>query len=215
MLNVVTWKYPSPTGHRHYTAAHVNRFFRQFAGHYRRPYLAICITDDPAGLDPGIEALPNPVTLPNNYRKLWLFSAAAARAIPGRIFLSDIDVDIVGDLTGLLDRDEDFVGWYDPRYPKVRWSTGNYLLTAGARAFVWEEFEELGADAAENLLAAWYPRHRGMRKVGSDMAWLSYRLPAAEARFGPGIYRRRFIDPSATPADAKIIHYSGKKKPWN
>lgn len=207
MLTVVTWLY---NRNRSYRPEHVNRFYDAFDKHYSGEYRRLCITDD-SGVDSdtlptpaGLEALPG---LSGNLRRLWIWSREAAEVIGGRVFVSDIDCDIVGPLDPLLDREEDVVLWHDPMYPR-RYSGGNMLITPGSRPEYWERLAE-NPEARMAEAREWNKRTYG-KSVGAEMAWLCY-AAGEEATFGPGIYRSRFL--RGMPDDAKIIHYSGSRKP--
>lgn len=209
-LTFVCWKYKPhgmPPGHRKYTAVHVNRFTRMVKKHYPHPHKVVCITDEPGFIEEA-QTIDMPVVLPNNFRKLWLFSKEAAELIPGRVFFCDIDCVMAGDLTGLVDRDEDFVAWHDFQYSSIRYSSGTYMLDMGSRPFVWDEFSMDKVPEIE----AWMKEYAG-HMVGSDMAWMSYIL-GEEATFDPGIYRARKVG-KKLPKDARIVHFSGKMKPWS
>lgn len=211
MLTVVTWLWQN--GNRDYDVEHVNRFYEQFDRHYRGPYERLCITDL-EGVDarvlqmpPGLDELPG---RSGNMRRLWIWSLDAAALIGGRVFVCDIDCDIVGPLNPLLDRDEDVVLWHDPRFP-IRYSGGNMLITLGSRPEIWERFIADPVRARSDA-RNWMRRRYG-RAIGAEMAWLSY-AAGDEATFGPGIYRARKIG-RTLPKDAVIVHYSGDLKPYH
>lgn len=211
MLTVVTWLWQN--GNRDYGADQVNRFYEQFDCHYSGTYRRLCITDV-AGVDAeilpmpaGLEDLPG---LSGNMRRLWIWSRDAYRiGVGARVFVSDIDCDIVGPLNPLLERSEDVVLWHDPLYPR-RYSGGNMLLTLGSRPELWDRFIADPVKARDDA-REWMRRQYG-RAVGAEMAWLCY-AAGDEATFGPGIYRARKI--TTVPKDAVIIHYSGKVKPYH
>lgn len=194
---------------RDYTAEHVNRFADQITRRSSIPLRVVCVTDMPTGIHCDVIPMPRGLNWPKAYRKLWAFSREAAALLPGRIFVSDIDVEVVGDIAPLLDRSEALVAWQDAAHPPGRLSSGNYLLTAGSHPEVWENFSfEAMADAR-----LWHEQKFG-RMTGSDQAWMSYALRHGVATFGPGIYRSKNIG-ADLPADARIVHFSGNLKPWH
>lgn len=217
MLTVLMWLYRSPTGHRKYDPSHIRLFMRQFSLNYNGPHQFVCITDfSPSafkGMD--IQLLPMPKAvegLENNFRRLWTFSDEAAEWLPGRIFMSDIDVMITGDLTEYLNRPEPLVLMTDPTQPGPNYKySPPCLLTMGVRPDIWDEFLNPGSLEA---MRRYYIDECGQKRVtGSDMAWLSYYFKDTPvSTFNQ--YRARNLG-KRMPDDALIVHFSGKSKPWN
>lgn len=189
------------------------------ARHYRRPHRFICITDDPAGIDPAIETialwndfahLPNPSFRngPSCFRRLRAFSPEAADLIAPRFVSLDLDCVIVADMVPLWDRPDDFVIWGDtlPGY----WYNGSmWLLTAGARREVWDRFDPRRS-----------PREatRAGRK-GSDQAWISHCLGPGQTTWtkADGVYSFRNHlreGEKPLPDDARIVIFHGHIDPW-
>ena len=85
-----------------YGAEDVNRLHAQVRRHLARPHRFVCFTDDPAGLDPGVEAMPLPeLGLPEGstdtrWRKLALFNPDLG--LEGTALFLDLDLVIVGPL---------------------------------------------------------------------------------------------------------------------
>jgi hypothetical protein len=87
---------------------YANRLFRGVRRNVARPTRFIAFTDDPTGLDSGIEARPiPPITLPatglggSPWRKLALWSRDIG--VDGDILFLDLDVVIVGPLDAFFD----------------------------------------------------------------------------------------------------------------
>ncbi len=201
VLKVVVWLYSSPTGHRNYTNKHVELFKRQFSAHYHSPHEFIILSEP---------------EFPNNFRRLWIYSKSAEELLGGgRVFMSDLDVIILGRLEKYLDRPEPFVIMTDPtqKGPNYRYSP-SCLLTLGARTDIWESFIRAGSLQA---MEDYYINDcKQKRVVGSDMAWLSYYLKDEKVpTFNQ--YRARNLpkDPAKFPRDCLIVHFSGDKKPWD
>lgn len=215
---------------RLYEAEHVNGFARMFSQHLCIPHQVICIADHDlcikGGFDRTVKVVPLPASarwltdlktpeagrFPTCYRRLWIWSAEAAE-LAERFLVCDIDLLLTGDITPLVDRLEDFVGWR-PRAtwgPANRFAGGLYLLRAGARRFVWDNFKGL-----ESIAEA---RRAGYR--GSDQAWISYCLNrnGPEAAWSPneGIYSIRDLKNGALPLplDARLVQFNGPQKPWS
>lgn len=225
MLSIVTWLWDEP-GSRKYLPEHVNVQQRMFARTLTVPHRFICVADDAKGFAPEVEVVRTPAValeagrlrspegprFPSCYRRLWTFSEEARTVFGERVFLTDIDIVLTGDIAPLVERDEDFVGWR----PIARWGKRNdrigggmYLLRTGSRARVWADF-----DGKKSIAVA---RAQGFR--GSDQAWLSYCL-SQEPVFphNCGLYSIRDLhdgrDP--LPADARLIQFNGPQhKPWN
>lgn len=209
----VCWRWRQP-GYRHaFPVAAVNVLFRAIRRHYPHPFRAVVLTDDPAGLDPGIDAVALPTCFadmpsphgrhaPACYRRLWAFSRAAV-ALGRRIVSLDLDVVVCGPLEPMLERAEPFVGWQDPVYP-AQMNGSAWMLTTGAHPEVFDRFSSAGIAAA---------RAAGYR--GSDQAWLSYCLPNAPRwTRSDGIYSVRGIG-DRPPDDARLVVMHGAVKPWD
>src|SRR5690606_17846609 len=115
MISVVTFKWHTPGYRAKFTADHVNTLRRMVQRHYQAPHRFICITDDPAGLDGGIEvvplwddyaSVPNPTGggRPSCYRRLKLFDPAMAEVIGPRFVMLDLDCVICGGLAPIFRR---------------------------------------------------------------------------------------------------------------
>lgn len=231
MLSVVVWKWSGINlSRREFLPEHVNTQRRNFARHLSIPHRFICVTDEPTGLDPEVEFFKTPAAaleagqvqtpeagrFPSCYRRLWNFSAAA-RALGERLLCVDIDAIAVSDLTPLLDRQEQFVGWR----PLMKWGAldriggGLYLLESGSRTEVWERFA--GGQHTKTARLAGYR--------GSDQAWMSYCLGKDVAVWPPGsgLYSIRDLSTDrlqcnggkALPADARLVQFNGPVKPWD
>ena len=97
-----------------YSHDYVNRLYRGVREHLHHPFRFVCVTDDPAGLDAGIETAPLPAMppkmefmgwydrWPNIYIKLCLFEKGLANLEGPTLFL-DIDQVIVGGLDCFFD----------------------------------------------------------------------------------------------------------------
>ena len=58
-LTVVTWKWSVPGYRSDFCAEHVNVLRRMVARHYSRPHRFCCVTNEPEGLDPQVEVIPD------------------------------------------------------------------------------------------------------------------------------------------------------------
>lgn len=98
-----------------YGPEYVNRLHRGVKANLRRPFRFVCSTDDPAGIDAGVECVPlpeNPDVLgrpwPNVFAKLCLFRPGFAGLAGPALFL-DVDLLVTGSLDKFFDyRPDDF-----------------------------------------------------------------------------------------------------------
>lgn len=209
MINFVTFLWGNK-----YHAGHVNTLQRMLDRHHKTAHRLIVVTNQREGLDWRISIvadredhvhLPSPHggNAPSCYRRLRLFERDAGATFGERIVAIDLDVVITGDVTPLFEREEDFVGWQDPLSPKQLCGS-IFMLRAGAHPEVWEDFTKRGATDAYSA---------GYR--GSDQAWLSYKLPDTARWTGTdGVYSYRRDCAYRLPADARVVNFHGKPKPW-
>jgi hypothetical protein len=219
---IVTWKWRKPGYRSTFTAEHVNVARDMVARHYKRPHRFVCVTDDPAGLDPRIEVqsigdlwadIPNPSwpAGPSCYRRLALFASDAEQRFGRRFVSIDLDVVITGDLMPVWERPEPIVLWSDPNFhPKGMYCGSMILLSAGAAPEIYETFDPLIS-----------PRQtRAAGCMGSDQGWLSYKLGRGRPVWttADGVYsfwvhlekRNRRL-----PADARIVFFHGHRDSWH
>ncbi len=220
--SVVCYKWTPVLGYRStFNATAVNTLKAMVRRHYLRPVRFLCVTDDPAGLDPDIEALPlwnDYATLPSPhggknpscYRRLRAFSPEIA-AIYGPRFVSiDLDCVITGDLRPLWDRPEDFVSWGDTNpQPGSHYNGSMLLMTAGARRQVWDRFDPKLSPQQAKRAGCW----------GSDQGWISYCLGPGEAKWtkadGVYSYRNDLRDRQVLPENARVVFFHGRVDPWS
>lgn len=232
MISFVCWKWRAPGSRREFLDVHVNVLRAMIARNYAGPHRLVCVTDDPAGLDPRIVAVPMPEQrfehlvnpsgvsvvrgrrivsdkdFPNCYRRLWNFSREARAVMGDRIFSIDIDVIVCGDLTPLVNRRAPFVGWCDPRFGWRKIAGGAYMLTTGSHPEVWESFNP---EASPAMAAA-------AGNGGSDQGWMSYKLfpPADHWGSGTGLTKINWHGKrsATTPAGARLVFTAGNSPPW-
>lgn len=194
------------------------------------PHKVVCICDHPQETfahknivalktPEGAERLaniksPEGKTFPSCYRRLWLFSNEARDIIGKRIFLTDVDIVLVDDITAMITDfdDEPFVGW-NPLPEKghrndTRLFGGHYLMTTGSYPKLYDSFSLLGVRRA---------RERGFR--GSDQAWLSYNLAGKVAtwelkKYGL-VWNKEHNYKRSVPTWAKLVTFAGAVKPWD
>jgi hypothetical protein len=220
MLSVVCFKWKPKVGYRSaFSAANVNVLRAMVKRHYQKPHRFICVTDDPRGIDANVEiiplwddyaAVPSPcgARQPSCYRRLKAFSKEALSLFGPRFVCLDLDCVVTGDLAPLWDRDEDFVIWGDTT-PRTPYNGSMFLLRAGSRRQVWEDFDPVTSPA----------KGRALGYFGSDQAWIGACLGPHEARWsqGDGVYsyRNDIKRAGGLPDDARIVMFHGGVDPWS
>lgn len=215
-------------GFRAYRPEHVNTLARMVRRHLPVPHRFVCVTDETEGFDAHVDLVPLPDAarplaalrspegprFPASYRRLWSFSADA-RALGERLLMLDVDCVITGDLTPLVERTDDFVGWRPNRAwgsDQRRIGGGTWLLRSGTKTHIWEM---MTADPHGTIQRARDAGHRG-----SDQAILTWQLYDDLAIWPPsaGIYQSQdMLKPTryaSLPPDARIVHFNGTIKPW-
>lgn len=221
-LTFVTWRWQPPRGYRSTFAPETVYALREMIRrHYPHPHRFVCVTDEPHRL-PGIETItlwddcsriPSPIghSYPSCYRRLKVFAPDAGEMFGERLVSIDLDSVIVGDLTPLFDRDEDFVIWGESDFPHTTPYCGSlWMLKTGTRPQVWTEFDEATTPAK-----AW---RAGCR--GSDQGIIAYILGKGEATWtrkdGVYSYRKHIAtNGNRLPSDARLTSWHGKIDPWS
>lgn len=215
MLTVVSWLWSQDPGLRaRYECEHVNVLYRSVSRALHVPHRFVCVTDA-KGLDQGIERIPlwpGPKARvlpgrPNCYRRLRAFAADAGDIFGPRLLSIDLDAVIVGDITPLVERPEDFVIWGDTA-KGTPYNGSLWLLRTGTRSRVWDEFDPRTSPAIA----------RQRRYIGSDQAWIGACLGEREAKWtrADGVYSfRNEVNRSGLPDNARIVFFHGASKPWD
>jgi hypothetical protein len=223
VLTIATFKWTPQPGYRStFAPSAVNVLKRMIDRHYAPPHRVVCITDDPAGLDPGIDVLPlwndyahvpSPQggKNPSCYRRLRVFAPEMAEILGPRFVVLDLDVVIVADVAPLWDRPEDFVIWGDT-HPTTAYNGSMLLMTAGARRQVWDRFDPIASPKAATAAGCW----------GSDQGWISYCLGPGERRWSraDGVYSFRNDlrgsngHRALLPENARMVMFHGNVDPW-
>lgn len=180
--------------------------------HVSLPHRLVCVTDAPAEIDPRVEIVPlwdKCRALGGCYNRLWVFSHEARDLFGDRFVCIDLDVVLVRDCTTLFTRSEDFViNAYNPIQPErndQRYNGGLFMMTAGARSSVWEQFDPKATPAIVQA---------DPQVIGSDQAWIRRHLGRDEARWtnADGVYEARQVR-RELPEDARLVLFAGKRDP--
>lgn len=142
MLTICAWKWNRTDGSALFGPVYVNKLRAAFEKHLHLPHEVVCVTDDPAGIDPRVRIVPLPTRFANTprcRRRMQIFSRDFAEQLGKRILSIDLDMVLVGDLTPIVDRPEPLVGW-QVQHAKV--FSGSFLLMdAGVLDPLWRKFE--------------------------------------------------------------------------
>ncbi len=231
LLTVVCFKWFDPAGRYNdrfvYSATHVNRLKRMVQRHLSLPHEFACITDNPAGLDPDVRAVPIDYGLVSGaghrFPKLMIFRPDAGEWLGERILMLDLDTVVVAALDPLLARNADFVAWQEPKWGRDvgvgKYNSSMLMLKAGSHPEVWEEFQRTKTA----------PLAHSDRTGHSDQALLSKVLGDAHPvwtsadgvlSFKRDIVRKRLLtrrrDPTIRtrlPANARIVFFHGGVDP--
>lgn len=165
----------------------------------------VCVTDQPEAVqEVGVDAVAMPAevaALPRYFPKLWAFSRACGDFIGERYASIDLDAVVVGDLAPVLDTADDFLVWDQARGEP--YNTSLFALEPGARAEVWDRFNEQAAEAAE--------RTASFRWTG-DQSWVAWVLGAGQRTFGEDagvIQYRPTLHRAGPPAGARALFLCG------
>lgn len=220
MLTVVTFKWRSAPGYRSkFGPEAVFALRRMVRRHYQVDHRFVCITDDPKGLG-DVETIPlwpdhaelvspHGRQNPSCYRRLKLFDPAIEALLGPRFVCLDLDTVIVADVAPLFHRTEPFVIWGETN-PRSFYNGSMFMMTAGARAKVWTEFNPRTSPMTAKRAG----------RFGSDQGWISYVLGGGEATWtrADGVYSFRVhIQPKGDdlPAGARMVMFHGKVDPWD
>jgi len=220
-LSIITFKWKkNKTGYKlknqiEYSSDHVNILFRSIKRTTDIKFNFFCITDDPLGLDKEINYIPlwnKHINLGGCYNRLYIFDKEISKLFGDRLLCIDLDCVIVGDISSLLKRTEDFVinKYLGKGNNEQLYNGGLFLMTAGSRQKVWSDFHPV--DSLKKLEDL-----RNQNKVlGSDQAWIQYCLGNNESIFdeSDGVYDFSFLkDKRQLPDNAKIIFFPGRPDP--
>lgn len=221
MLTVLTFKWRAPPGYRStFLGEHVDTLARMVKRHYREPHRFVCVTDDATGITgKGIELFhlwpdfanvrnPSGHKNPSCYRRLRVFAKNAGDWLGDRFVCLDLDCVIVGDMTPLWNREDDFVIWKSTTAGNF-YNGSMFLLKAGARPNVWRDFDP----AVSPTLT------KQAHLYGSDQAWIAYALGGGEPTWSAedGVYSFRNelrAGGDKLPENARIVFFHGKDDPW-
>lgn len=161
----------------------------------------VCFTDDPTGLDEGIETRFLPEGLDGWWNKLFLFSAEAFK--PGEhIVYFDLDTVITGSIDEIVKYGGDFAILRD-FYRPLGFGSGVMAWEAGLHNYLWDDFKAEGFPMLSD----------------GDQEWIEQRLHSKPDLFQV-IYPQVFFSYKAScisifPKHCKVVCFHGEPKPHN
>ena len=202
-VNVLTLKWGAL-----YPADYVNRIYAGVKRHLRRPFRFVCVTDNPAGLAEGIEAVAFPTKpdwlvpnarypgWPNIYVKLLVFENGFANLKGPTLFL-DIDQIITGDLDCFFDYKpgafciiRNWVAFRKRIFRKVPFcgNSSVFRFDAGEKShYIFETFKGESADAMNPA------------KYGTEQEYMTHAVGFDKVNFWPESFVRSFKRTCAWP----------------
>jgi len=157
----------------------------------------VCFTDDPAGLDEGIEVRPLPASLPGWWSKLALFRPGLF-PIGDRVVFLDLDTVITGRLDALCDYRGPFAILRDAYRPEGLQSAV-MAWPAGDGADIWSSYEAAGCPTTD---------------PGGDQVWVERIRPNAtrlqDALPGFFVSYKQLL---GLPVKESVVFFHGKPRP--
>ena len=174
-----------------YNSDHVNRLFKMVDRYVDIPYEKVCVTDDPTGIDGDVRIVPlwdKCRDMGGCFNRLYVFSSEMKDIIGERMLCLDMDMIITANLTDIITRFDsaDFVH-YKMRGADgtgSRMNNGMFMMNAGARNFVWDDF----------IFNPSLAREKARIHAGTDQAWCNYILDLKREKYwsiNDGIYDMR------------------------
>ena len=225
-VTTLLWDDPTRDQQRNYKfgVEHVLIWRNMIARNLSIPHEFVCITNMMAAANElrKNDIRPVPLDMAKHvpgtvFVRLMLRRPDIGGILGRRVFMTDLDVVITGNIDSIVSRDEDNVLWRNPRFEpggrRAFYQSSIQLFDAGARSYLYTDFQPGVTDK-------WINRRFG----AAEQAWISERLPWDEAYWDEswGIYGAgRIFDgrpdggvTSELPANTKIVSCPGQRAPW-
>ena len=177
-----------------YGPEYANRLAAMVRRNASVPLRVVCFTDDPRGLDAGVEPQPLPAEgLHGWWNKVALFGETLP-GVEGRVLYLDLDVVITGSIDPLLNMQGDFIVRDNDYVPGFTSSV--MLFEVGARPEIWRTFTPETA-----------------QRIAGDQDWIALTAPDAELWPEPWCVMYRLRAAQTLPHDAKLVVFSGRPVP--
>ena len=198
-----------------YSSDYVNRLYNMISRNITPPFRLVCLTDDPAGIDPRVEILPCPTIAapsPHNnsgWRKLNIW-ASKIGDLTGELLFLDLDVVIVANIDDFFTYGSDYIAMRNFTTPKRRiGNTSVFRFPIGAHPYLLERFL-----AAPQAMIDKYRIEQTY--ISGEVSQMSFWPDPWIRQFKEHcIYPmplRPFLQPRL-PKDAKIIVFTGNPRP--
>ena len=229
MINIVTfkWKRPGtgmtlPEAVEEYTVNHINILYNSIKRNTTVDFKFTCVTDDPVGLSPEINYVPiwnKCIHMGGCYNRLYTFSKDMKNILGDRFLCIDIDTVITGNIDHILTIKDEFaiLEYGDPSLgkrgkpcPDQHYNGGLFMMNAGARSQVWDDFD------FERTHQSLEPLRKQKRIVGSDQAWISHKLGPNETKINKnnGCYYYLWLkDKNNLPSNCAMVSFAGNRDP--
>lgn len=222
-ISIVTFKWKSSkNGYKlknpvEYSSEHVNILFNSIKRNTSISFNFFCVTDDPTGINPNINVVnlwDKCKFLGGCYNRLYIFSKEMDKIFGNKILSIDLDCVITGNINNILLDNNDFkINTFENKNNKWKqiYNGALFLMKTGSRSQVWDEFDVAKSpQLMENL-------KKENVLIGSDQAWIQYKLGTKEKRFtnNDGIYDFSMLEnKNILPENAKIVFFHGKNDPY-
>lgn len=206
-----------------YGPDYANVLYRAVADYLDAPFRFVCLTDDPAGLDPSIEHFPIPdmglgegkFTF-GGWPKLSVFKQDLY-GLSGRCLFIDLDSVIVGDLLPMLEAEGEicvirewrrFADYF--RKWKVNGATGVFTFTLGESSYLLDKF----MDDPEDATTRFRSEQRFVTAYAKDMHfWHPDWVISFKRHLLAAPIVNRFVKPSEPSPEVKIVAFHGDPRP--
>lgn len=200
-----------------YGVDYVNRLYSMAKRNTRRPLRFVCFTDDPAGMDPGVESLPlPPMKLPERvqwkgWRKLSVWQPTL-HDITGDVLFLDIDLVITGSIDEFFDFEPERTFCVIENWTQAGQGVGNtsvFRYRIGAHPYIFHRFEN--------------DPHHYLAKYKNEQIYISREI--SEIAFWPAEWcvsfkhtllprwPFNFLKAPPLPAETRIVAFTGRPNP--
>jgi hypothetical protein len=198
-----------------YGPEYVNRLHSMVKRHTCRPLRFVCLTDDPTGLEAGVEVRPMPeFDLPETFRfrgfrRMFLFKETLLD-LTGPVLHLDVDLLVTGSIDDFFDYkpDSKYIvaeNWTQPGQGIGNMSVFRYHI--GSQTKIWDAFiaDPLGMLEKHDNSQTFVSRTLGK----FDMFPLEWCIGFKQSLI-PAWPWRYFVPPAPPPPTAKIVAFTGK-----
>jgi hypothetical protein len=200
-----------------YGVEYVNRLYNMAKRNTDRPLRFVCFTDDPAGMDSGVEALPLPsMELPerarwDGWRKLSVWQPELS-GITGDVLYLDIDLVLTGSIDAFFDFEPERSFCVIENWTQVGQKIGNtsvFRFRVGAHPYIFHRFEDdpepyLGKYRIEQIYIS--------REISEMVFWPTEWCASFKHTLLPR-WPLNFIKAPPLPADTRVVAFTGRPNP--